>query len=54
MQSPLDSALIDNVSNGVSFAATVGVRHKATPQSSRIRLSVADKQIISFYRLDLP
>ena len=30
-----------SVSSGVSLAATVGVRHKAVPRSSRMRLSVS-------------
>ena len=42
------------VSSGVSSAATVGVRHEAAPQSSRIGLSVTSKQMISFHRPDLP
>ena len=31
----------NDISSGVSFAATVGVRHEAVPRSSRMRLSVS-------------
>ena len=33
--------IFKSVSSGVSLAATVGVRHKAVPRSSRMRLSVS-------------
>ena len=42
----LENCLIPSglgVSSGVSLAATVGVRHKAVPRSSRMRLSVSMK-----------
>ena len=43
-----------HVSSRVLFAVTVGMQHKAAPRSSRIRLSMTDKQMILFHCPELP